>query len=220
MQTFTCPNCGHESTYDPWGESAHCDGCGYEPALGRRAAHRRPKRETATYQPLLDELLTHWNNTHTPDLAFTLQTADQALTFFKDYQRMLGESPDALAGYVEFVRNCQPNRGEILAFVGAYLLLKQGKRAEAARHLRALTMQSKFPDPWIWLTATTDAPAERREYLEADCRRCAQLRRYSAYGSIRLRRGSQCRAPRVHVLCPSGHASPRRGCAGDEGPRV
>jgi predicted RNA-binding Zn-ribbon protein involved in translation (DUF1610 family) len=167
MQTFTCPNCGHESTYDPWVESAHCDRCGYEPSRGRRLAHHRhSKRETATYQPLLDELLAHWNGTHAPDLGFALQTADQALAFFKEYQRMLGESPNALAGYVAFVRNYQPNRGEILAFVGAYLLLKQGNRAEAVRHLRALTMQPKFPDPWIWLTATTDDPVERKAYLE------------------------------------------------------
>jgi LSD1 subclass zinc finger protein len=27
-------------------------------------------------------------------------------------------------------------------------------------------MQSKFPDPWIWLTATTNDLAERKEYLE------------------------------------------------------
>lgn len=168
MQTFACPNCGRGSTYDPWVESAHCDECGYEPTTqGRRAAHHRhPKGKTATYQPLLDELLAHWNDTHKPDLDFALQTADQALAFFQDYQRMLGESPDALVGYVEFMRNYQPNRGEILAFAGAYLLLKQGNRAEAVRHLRALTMQSKFPDAWIWLTATTDNPAERKEYLE------------------------------------------------------
>lgn len=167
MQTFTCPNCGHESTYDPWVESAHCDECGYEPTQGKRIApHRRPKREAATYQPLLDELLAHWNDTHIPDLSFTLQTGDQALAFFEEYQRMLGESPDALAGYVEFVRNYQPNRSEILTFVGAYLLLKQGNRAGATRHLRALTMQSKFPDAWIWLTATAGDPAERKEYLE------------------------------------------------------
>ncbi len=167
MQTFTCPNCGHECTYDPWIESAHCDQCGYEPSGRRHAADRRhSRREIATYQLLLDELIAHWNDTHTPDRDFALQTADQALAFFKDYQRMLGESPYALSGYVKFMRNYQPHQSEILAFVGAYLLLKQGNRAGAARHLRTLTMESKFPDAWIWLTATTDDPAERKEYLE------------------------------------------------------
>jgi LSD1 subclass zinc finger protein len=169
MQTFTCPQCGHESTYDPWVESAHCAECGYEPTQGRRITHHpSARRETATHQPLLDELLAHWNDTHTPDLDFSLQTSDEALAFFADYQRMLGESPGALSGYVEFLRNYQPNRGEILAFVGAYLLLKKGHQAEAVRHLRALTTNvPQFPDPWIWLTATTDDPAERREYLES-----------------------------------------------------
>ena len=87
MQTFTCPNCGHESAYDPWIESAHCDECGYEPiAQGMLAAHRRrPKREPATHQPLLDELLAHWNDTHTPDPEFSLRTADQALAFVGAY---------------------------------------------------------------------------------------------------------------------------------------
>jgi hypothetical protein len=34
MQTFTCPKCGHKSTYDPWQQSAHCPNCGYAPSPG------------------------------------------------------------------------------------------------------------------------------------------------------------------------------------------
>lgn len=148
MQTFTCPEYEHESTYDPWVESAHCPECGYEPTQGRRVAHRRRlRKKKVAYQPLLDELLAHWNGSHTPALDFTLQTADLALAFFKDYQRMLGEEPDALAGYMEFKRDYQPKRSEILMFVGAYLLLKQGNRAQAARHLRALTIMASSPTP-------------------------------------------------------------------------
>lgn len=35
MQRFICPECGHESTYDPWTESAHCPQCGYTPPPSR-----------------------------------------------------------------------------------------------------------------------------------------------------------------------------------------
>jgi hypothetical protein len=31
MQTFICPECGKESTYDPWHTSARCPACGYVP---------------------------------------------------------------------------------------------------------------------------------------------------------------------------------------------
>jgi hypothetical protein len=31
MQPFVCPQCSHESTYDPWVESARCPACGYTP---------------------------------------------------------------------------------------------------------------------------------------------------------------------------------------------
>jgi len=32
MQSFVCPECGHESTFDPWVESAQCPKCGSAPS--------------------------------------------------------------------------------------------------------------------------------------------------------------------------------------------
>jgi len=170
MQTFTCPQCGHESTYDPWVESAHCDQCGYTPPKGMRMRGRRPRKRkrTGTYQLFLDELLSHWNGTHAPDPDFKLQTSELALAFFQDYQRALGEDPHMMGGdHMRYIRNYHPQRGEILPFVGGYLLLKHGDRVTAAQHLGALTLMCpEFADAWVWMTATTDDPAKRIECLE------------------------------------------------------
>jgi LSD1 subclass zinc finger protein len=168
MQTFTCPECGHEGTYDPWIESAHCPQCGYTPPEGVRIRAQHPRKRTDTHQPFLDELLSHWNGTHVPDPTFTLPTSELAIAFFQDYQRALGEDPLLGAGdHLRYVRNYHPQRREILPFAGAYLLLRHGERATAARHLCALTTRfPKFVDAWVWLSATTDDPAERIEYLE------------------------------------------------------
>jgi LSD1 subclass zinc finger protein len=51
--------------------------------------------------------------------------------------------------------------------VEAYVLLKRGKRDLAADWLRDQTEKSpRFADPWIWLAAATDDPAERTDCLE------------------------------------------------------
>jgi DNA-directed RNA polymerase subunit RPC12/RpoP len=156
MQQFICPECGHESSFDPWVESAHCPQCGFRPPTGMRLSDQQPKRRTE-HQPFLDELLSHWNGTHTPDSAFTLPTPESALAFFEDYQQAMGKGTDAY----------QPTQEEILGFVGAYLWLRRGNRAEAAQRLRTLTsLFPKFTDPWIWLAATADEPAQRIDYLE------------------------------------------------------
>jgi hypothetical protein len=34
MSQFVCPECGHSSEFDEWGESAVCPNCGYEPPQG------------------------------------------------------------------------------------------------------------------------------------------------------------------------------------------
>jgi DNA-directed RNA polymerase subunit RPC12/RpoP len=168
MQMFLCPQCGHKSEYDPWKGSARCPKCGYEPAEGAPIRGRVPlKRDT--YQPFLDELLAHWDNTATPDPSFRLPTTGFALEFFKVYQRALGEDPMLHAGYspTGFVRNYHPEQPEVLRFVGGYMLLKQGDRAAAAKKFRALSeAYPEFADPWVWLTAVTTDPDERLDYLE------------------------------------------------------
>jgi len=173
MQTFVCPRCGHQSSYDPWVESAHCTHCGHVPprdarARGARGRGPRTCQRAASHQPFLDELLAHWSGTHTPDPAFTLHTSELALAFFEAYQWALGEDPHLAAGdHVRYIRNYHPRRQEVMPFLGAYLLLKRGEREVAAQHLRALTTHCpEFADAWVWLTATTDDPAERIEYLE------------------------------------------------------
>jgi len=172
MQTFVCPQCGHGSTYDPWVESARCAHCGYTPPVGAHKrgppAQRPIVARIPSHHPFLEELLSHWRGTHVPDPTFTLHTSEGALAFFEDYQRALGEDPRLAAGsHMQVVRNYHPHRQEIMPFAGAYLLLKRGERDAAAQHLRALTAQCpRFADAWVWLTATTDDPAERIECLE------------------------------------------------------
>ncbi len=168
MQMFLCPQCGHKSEYDPWAGPARCPKCGYTPAEGAPVGEPVPLKRDA-YQPFLDQLLAHWSGTFTPDASFQLPTTALALEFFKTYQQALGEDPMLHAGYspTGFVRNYHPQEPEILQFAGGYLLLRRGDRAAAARRLRALTeTHPKFADPWVWLTAATDDPAERLDCLE------------------------------------------------------
>jgi ribosomal protein S27E/ribosomal protein L37E len=44
---FTCPACRYVSTYDPWGESAHCPRCGYTAAPLGASRQSSPTAETA-----------------------------------------------------------------------------------------------------------------------------------------------------------------------------
>ena len=114
MQPFICPQCGHESAFDPWTESAHCSECGFRPLKRVRMAGRLPKEKTGTHQWFLDELLSHWNGTHTPDPLFDPITSELAVTFFRQYQLALGEDQQLLPGvHARFVRNYHPNREEI-----------------------------------------------------------------------------------------------------------
>jgi DNA-directed RNA polymerase subunit RPC12/RpoP len=172
MQPFTCSQCGHGSTFDPRVESAHCPRCGYAPApQGRVSRHGRKRtglRGSASHQRFLDELLSHWNGTHIPDRHFQLPTPERAHAFFRDYQRALGEDPHMRPGArMRFVRSKAPARQAILWFMGAYLMLRHGDRAQAARHLQDLAeLYPSFPDAWIWLAATTDDPDKRVDYLE------------------------------------------------------
>jgi len=166
MQPFLCPQCLRESAYDPWQGSARCPYCGYTPPAGGRVRRLTRKRWDA-HQPFLDELLSHWDGTHVPEPAFVLRTPQLAGLFFEDYQRALGEDPHRSAGQQGYVRGYRPREGEVLSFVGAYILLRRGERAAARRQLEALTERApRFVEPWVWLTATTDDPAQRREFLD------------------------------------------------------
>lgn len=168
MQEFKCPQCRHVSTYDPWAESARCPQCGFVPQPGKRTHRRLAKKLPDTHHPLLDELRAMWENTYTPDKTFSIETPDLAVLFFRDYQYALGEDPGLSPGkHLRYIRNYHPGREQILGFVGAYLLLRRGLRQQAERRLHDMTyLCPKFADLWVWRTATTDDPAERREYLE------------------------------------------------------
>ena len=167
MQTFFCPRCGHRGTFDPWVESVQCANCGHTPPKDGQQRGRPAWIGATTHQPFLAELMSYWQGTHEPDPTFTLQSSEAALQFFEDYQRALGERPGARPGSsAGYIRNYYPGRREIPPFVSAYLLLKHGDRARAAEHLRALTTRfPEFADAWVWLTATTDDPYERLDYL-------------------------------------------------------
>jgi uncharacterized Zn finger protein (UPF0148 family) len=178
MQPFVCPRCGHGSQFDPMTASAICPRCGYTPPTDLQAMLRptgrrlgdgfrdRPRR--ATHQPLLDELLSYWAGNRTPDPGFRLSGPQEVQEFFEDYQQALGEDSHPLPGaQARYVRSHELEQQAIPWFVGALLLLGQGERAEAAQHLQRLTQDyPEFVDPWIWLSATTDDPAQRLDLLE------------------------------------------------------
>ncbi len=173
MQPFTCPQCGHESRFDPWADAARCPACGFTPPGGGPSGEYIRWARRQAYQPYLDELLAHWNGTHRPDQTFTLESQDDAVRWFHAYQRALGEDPRAVPGpHVQYTREYHPSRAEVLTLAGAYLWLRRGKRETAARDLEALAFTSPdFVDAWVWLTATTDDPDRRRDYLEKATRR-------------------------------------------------
>lgn len=176
MLTFKCPYCASERAYDPARPPKYCTRCGRPLPAGVGTDAGLPGENRASHQPLLDELLAHWQGKHVPDPHVTSLTSKQANALFEDYQQALGRDP---ANWLDEVRGnrsdvgtryapaYKPERKEKRAFVDAYLLLKQGKRTLAAERLRNLTKQSpRFPDPWIWLSAASDDPAERLGCLE------------------------------------------------------
>lgn len=173
MQPFVCPQCGHRSSFDPWAGPARCPRCDFTPPTSGAVDSYIRWAQRQTHQPLLDELLSHWNGTHQPDPSFSLPTADDALAFFREYQRALGEdphphpSPNAL-----YVRDYQPSRQDILDFAAAYLSLRRGHHARAAEDLAALTLTApELPDAWLWRSATTGDVRQRLAYLRraTDC---------------------------------------------------
>ena len=184
MQAFICPQCGHESRFDPWKEPAHCPECGYTPPLDRRAGddpaqqappprrsrRGRPQRVPAgSHQRFLDELLAHWRGILSPNLTFHLPDPTHAEAFLTHYQRALGEDPLQRPGrHARYVRSHPPDPKAMLWFVDAYRQLRRGDRQGAEASLRDLTrLYPEFADPWIWLTATTDDPLQRIDYLES-----------------------------------------------------
>ncbi|MBN1889101.1 MAG: hypothetical protein JW850_14000 [Thermoflexales bacterium] len=163
MQTFVCPDCGHKSEYDPWIEPAHCPQCGYKPPVDAPLRNQPPSTpKIETHRPFLAELVAHWNGMHTPDRSFTLRTPQDALAFFQTYQEAMGKVSGLPAA-----GQYQPAQEEILGFVGAYLLLRRGERAQAAQRFQALVHTApKYIDAWIWWSATADEPAKRIDRLE------------------------------------------------------
>jgi DNA-directed RNA polymerase subunit RPC12/RpoP len=168
MQDFVCPQCGHKSTFDPWQESAHCPNCGYQPSERAFLRKRVFIKQRAPHQPFLDELLAHWEGRHTPDEVIGVPTSDVTTAWFRIYQRAMGEDPDLRPGRRPgYVRTYHPQPDEMESFVRAYLWLRRGERASAARQFQELTVQCPgFVEPWIWLTATTNDATEREAWLE------------------------------------------------------
>ena len=159
MLVVRCPHCGYEKVYELAGWPKYCTRCGRAlPASGD--AHATPtKKDRTGHQQYLDEILAHWQGTHIPAPDLGRITPRQGQILFDAYQHDLGRGRYAPA--------YKPDRRERLAFASAYLLLKQGKRDLAVDWLRDQTVKSpRFADPWIWLAAAADDPAERIDYLE------------------------------------------------------
>jgi ribosomal protein S27E len=167
MQPITCPNCGYESSFDPWAESAHCTACGYLPG-GPGVGILAPDSGRAdSHYRYLDELLALWTGTHVPDRDAAAVSFSAALGFYRQYQKALGAAMRSMhGGRAAFVPTYRPERGEILAFVQALRLLRRGNTQAAAKTLGRLTRGSpEFVDPWVWLSATTEDTDARIRYL-------------------------------------------------------
>jgi transcription elongation factor Elf1 len=186
MEAFVCPRCSHASSYDPRAGSAVCPQCGYSPPTEIRVpadlagepwrSARSPARDVQhsgerpqIRGPLLDELLSFWNGTHRPKEGYRWPTRREAYALFREYQHALGEDPSPEPGrHSRYVRAYKPEKKAILWFVAAYLHLRCGDLSRGAQQLHDLTRRyPDFPDPWIWLSATTDDPAKRIDYLES-----------------------------------------------------
>jgi LSD1 subclass zinc finger protein len=156
MQPFICPDCGHQSAFDPLVASALCPRCGFTPPTGaRRSAYVRDvdKRQ---HRLFLTELLSHCDGTYQPDDTASLPTPDEAQGFYWAYRRALGETAQK-----------RPSNEAIQAFATSYVHLRRGEYQEAAQLLHELSSTSPaFADSWVWLTATTEDLAQRRRYLE------------------------------------------------------
>jgi DNA-directed RNA polymerase subunit RPC12/RpoP len=121
------------------------------------------------YQPYLEELLDYWHDTNSPDTSYRVSSTSGAQKTFREYRRALGEVVDVQAGHylTGYVRNFTPTTEAIKEFVEAYAQLRRGDKTAAAQTLENLTRSSpQFADAWIWLSATSDDPAERLVYLK------------------------------------------------------
>jgi hypothetical protein len=166
----TCQACGHRWSWKPGQPQA---GRAEEPGAGkgvdksRRSAMQRAQMRA--YQPYLDELVSLWDSSYVPGRDLRLETAEQAIALYEDYQRALGapSSSSPVVYVTGYFRNYDPRRDEILSLMGAYVLLRRGRRGEASRYLQKLVSDSPtFADGWLWLSATLDDPAKRLECLE------------------------------------------------------
>lgn len=167
---FHCPDCGHTSSYDPWVGPAHCPVCGYSPGLGKfmRRAMKRLRLDAS--QPYLQDFLGHWEGKPSGDSPFDLSTEEKTVESFNAYQRALGEDIHPSPGHYYasgYFRKHFPTRREILAFLNAYRLIKNGENNRARDELIGLTRRSPdFIEPWLWLAVVADDPIERDHYLD------------------------------------------------------
>lgn len=165
MLTVRCPYCNHEKVSDLGGGPKYCTRCGRplpsraDPPTAAGPAATPPTGSGAAHQSYLDEILAHWQGTHIPAPDIGRITPQQGQILYDAYQGDMGRG--------RHVPAYKPDRRERQAFAEAYLLLKQGKRDLAADWFRHQTEKSpRFAEPWIWLAATTDDPAERVDFLE------------------------------------------------------
>jgi DNA-directed RNA polymerase subunit RPC12/RpoP len=167
MQPFVCPQCGHQTTYDPWAGPARCPRCDFTPAGERMSGEYIQWAQRQGHQPYLDELRSHWDGSHIADANFGLESQEDALAFFRQYRQAMGEDPRPRPGpWAQYARDYAPTREEILMFAAAYLYLRHGERDQAAEELAALTFVApRFVDGWVWRTAATADPRERLHYL-------------------------------------------------------
>jgi DNA-directed RNA polymerase subunit RPC12/RpoP len=160
MQTFVCPQCGAESSFDPRLASARCPACGFSPPTDARRGRYLHEMGKLRYRSYLLDLLGPWDSAHPPDPAFDLVSVTDAEEFYADYRRSLGE------------HNPAPHpRGELLLWAAGYACLRRGEMDEAAHHFELLvSLAPDWADAWVWRAATVaDAPA-RQSYLETALR--------------------------------------------------
>jgi DNA-directed RNA polymerase subunit RPC12/RpoP len=89
MQTFTCPECGFESTFDPLLESAHCPKCGFTRQLPDRpdtAELLAPSHLLAGREPVVD--LYQSAKKEAPFTVILVRQDDRLYTFGEDAQAL------------------------------------------------------------------------------------------------------------------------------------
>ncbi len=169
LPNFACPQCGTEIDQAFEKISRSCPRCGFTLPTPKALRKEQKIQRFRAYQPYLQILASHWEGTYEPTRTIKPSSEGDLIALFDTYRRTLGEDPYVEPGYepTGYIRNHQPERSEILAFLQVYLQFLDGERDLAIIGFQRLTQSHPhFVEPWIWLSALEGDPEIRRAHLE------------------------------------------------------